>query len=294
MFWEGNVLLSLQNFLRSLLKSQYNVQAADILFDKLGLLNKVEEVKNKQDNQQETENTGAVDDEKEIKENGDSPSQETQAVEKLSKKERKERKKKAKYEQELKEIKDYEVSQTEFGDENEDEVRKKKISKQEFKAVSVESECVEHEGSRKKHKAAVNGEQNGMSENTEIKEGGRLKKKHKKEETVTKNGISEDTQSTQGGKSKKQVKGMGDTRIGDTEVPESGISKKKRKKGQDGAEDVCREEEPTKKKSKKIGKYSSLNIGSLLPKFDGSYSFFYRPFQGGYMYLILSYLTFIF
>jgi len=241
------------------MKSQYNVQAADTLFDKLEALNKVEEVKNKEDNQKEAENTGAIDDKREIKENDDSPSQETQAVEKLSKKERKERRKKAKYEQELKEIEDYQVSQAELGDENEDEVRKKKISKQEFTAVSMESESVEHERSRKKHKADVNGAQNGMSENTEIKEGGRLKKKHKKEETVTKNGISEGIESAQGGKSKKQVKGMGVTGIGDTEVSESGISKKKRKKGQDGAEYICREEEPTKKKSKKSGKYILLN-----------------------------------
>lgn len=250
------------------MNSQYHVQAADTLFDKLEALNKVEEVKNKQDNQQEAENTGAADDKMEIKENDDSPSQETQPVEKLSKKERKERRKKAKYDQELKEIEDYQVSQAEFGDENEDEVRKKKISKQEFTAVSMESETVEHEKSKRKHSAAVNGAQNGMSENTEIKEGGRSKKKHKKE-TVTKNGISEDSESTQGGKSKKQVKGMDVPGIGDTEVPESGISKKKRKKGQDEAEDICREEEPTKK-SKKNGKYGSVHIGSLLLKFYSS------------------------
>jgi hypothetical protein len=47
---------------------------------------------------------------------------------------------------------------------------------------------------------------------------------------------------------------------------------------------MCRkeEEEPTKKKLKSNGKYSSLNIGSLLLKFNSSHSFFYRPFQGGY------------
>jgi hypothetical protein len=49
------------------MKSQYNVQAADTLFDKLEALKKVEEVKNKQDNQQEAETTGAVDDKREIK-----------------------------------------------------------------------------------------------------------------------------------------------------------------------------------------------------------------------------------
>ena len=228
------------------MKSHYNVQAADTLFDKLEALSK-EEVKIKQDNQQEAGNTDAADDEKELRENDDSPSQETQAVEKLSKKERKERRKKAKYEQELKEIEDNQVSRAELGDENEDEVRKKKISKQEFTAVSTEIETVEHERSRKKHKADVNGAQNGMSEDNEIKEGGILKKKHKKEETVTKSGISEDSELAKGGKSKKQVKGMGVAGIGDTEVSESGISKKKRKKGQDRAEDMCREEETTKK-----------------------------------------------
>jgi hypothetical protein len=80
---------------------------------------------------------------------------------------------------------------------------------------------------------------------------------------------------------------MGVTGIGDTEVPESGVSKKKRKKGQDRGEDMCREEEPTKKKSKKNGRYNLLKIGSLLLKFDSSCSFFYRPFQGGYIYVHL-------
>ncbi|GFG38173.1 hypothetical protein Cfor_04827 [Coptotermes formosanus] len=199
-----------QNFLRSFMKSQYNVQAADSVFDKVEALSKEEELKNKQDNQQEAENTGAIDDKNDIEEHDDSPSQETQADEKLSKKERKERRKRAKYEAELKEIEDNQVTQ-----------------------------------------ADVNGAQTGMSENTEIKEGGRLKKKHKKEETVSKNGISEDTELAKGKKSKKKQIDTGVTDIGDAEVSESGVSKKKRKKGQDAAEDMCRQEEPTKKKLKR-------------------------------------------
>lgn len=239
-----------QNFLRSFLKSHYNIQAADSVFDMLEALSK-EELKKEQNNQQEAKNPDATDDKNEIKENDDSPSQETQAEEKLSKKERKERRKKAKYEAQLKEIEDNQVTQAEFGDENEDEVTKKKTSKQGFTAVSTENKTAEQERSRKKHKADVNGTQNGMSEDTEIKEGGRSKKKHKKEETVTKNGISEDSELAEGKKSKKkQMKDTGVTEIGDTEVSESGISKKKRKKGQDGAEDMCRQEEPTKKKLK--------------------------------------------
>jgi hypothetical protein len=230
------------------MKSQYNVQAADSVFDKVEALSKEEELKNKQDNQQEAENTGAIDDKNDIEEHDDSPSQETQADEKLSKKERKERRKRAKYEAELKEIEDNQVTQ-----------------------------------------ADVNGAQTGMSENTEIKEGGRLKKKHKKEETVSKNGISEDTELAKGKKSKKKQIDTGVTDIGDAEVSESGVSKKKRKKGQDAAEDMCRQEEPTKKKLKRNGKYSvnSLKIGSLRLKFVSSYSLFCRLFQRSYIYMFI-------
>ena len=256
------------------MKGHYDVQSADSIFDKLEILNKEEELKNQQDNQQEGENTGTTDDKKEVKESDDSPSKVTQVEEKLSKKERKEKRKRVKYEAELKEIEGTQVTEAEYGGENEDEIRKRKVSKQGFTAVSAEDETAEQKRSIKKHKTDINGAQNGTSEDTEINEGGKSKKKHKKEEIVTKNGIPEDSEMAKGKKAKKkQMKDTGVTEIGDTEVSESVMSKKKRKKGQHVADDV-RSEEPAGKKLKRNGKYSVnlFKIGSLLLKFGSSYS----------------------
>jgi hypothetical protein len=244
------------------MKSHYNAQAAESIFDKIEALSKEEELKNKEDNQKqaeiseedEKENTNTVDiKENEMKENGDESSQEEQVEEKLSKKERKERRKKAKYEAELKEIEGNQIIEAEG--ENKDEGRKKKKFKG-VASVSTENRTVEQEEkSRKKHKGDITGAENDVSEDTEVTEGRILEKKHKKE-LLTEDAVSEDCGMEDGKKSKKKHKkeaGVIDNR--DTEIFKGGKSKKKRKKGQDEAEDVCGEE-PSNKKLKRNGKYN--------------------------------------
>ncbi|KDR20425.1 cell growth-regulating nucleolar protein [Zootermopsis nevadensis] len=260
--------IKFQNFLRNCLKSHYNGRAADSFFDKMEALSKEEEL-NKEDDKKrakinkeaEKENTNTVD----VKENDDEPSQEEQVDEKLSKKERKERRKKAKYEAELKEIEGNHMSEADV--ENKDESRNKKKSKR-VTSVSTENGNVElEEKSRKKHKGNVSGAENGVSEETEMSQG-QISKKRKKE-SMTEDAISEDCVVKDRKKSKKkQKKEAGAIDNEDANRFEGGKSKKKRKKGQDEAEDICGEQSANKKLKTNDTEEEAIHTASGKTKFN--------------------------